>query len=148
MSPSLSRLFRTVAMGFALAALPLTALHVPAQQAPAPAPAAKPDPREAMGGFRPERMKSKELAPHPAKMTITPPEEIPLKNLQVPPGFQVELWAHGMPGARMMTRGDKGTIFIGTRSIGRVYALYERDGKRWVVQGGVHRARSSRGRWW
>jgi glucose/arabinose dehydrogenase len=63
-------------------------------------------------------------------MTITPPEEIPVKNLKAPPGFQVEIYAHGMPGARMMTRGDKGTIFIGTRAIGRVYALYERDGKR------------------
>ncbi|MGH6815120.1 MAG: PQQ-dependent sugar dehydrogenase [Hyphomicrobiaceae bacterium] len=35
-----------------------------------------------------------------------------------------------MPGARMMARGDKGTIFAGTRAIGRVYAIAEKGGKR------------------
>ena len=86
--------------------------------------------RRGMGGYNPERMKNPNVSNTAPKMTITPPEDIPLNALQVPPGFQVELYAHGMPGARMMTRGDKGTIFIGTRIIGRVYALYERDGKR------------------
>jgi len=50
--------------------------------------------------------------------------------LKVPDGFKVELWAHGMPGARMMTRGDKGTIFIGTRVHGKVYAVSDKGGKR------------------
>jgi glucose/arabinose dehydrogenase len=126
MSPYLPRLYRPVATALACTALALPVPDAAAQQAPA----AKPDPREAMGGFRPERMKSKDLAPHPAKMTVTPVEEIPLKNLQVPPGFQVELWAHGIPGGRMMARGDKGTVFVGTRTIGRVYAVMDRDGKR------------------
>ena len=94
------------------------------------APAAKPDPRVLMGGFHPERMHSTTLAPHVAPMTVTAPENIPVNRLQVPAGFQVELWAHGNPGARMMTRGDKGTVFQGTRAIGRVYAIYEKDGKR------------------
>ena len=35
-----------------------------------------------------------------------------------------------MPGARMMTRGDKGTIFVGTRAIGKVYAITDKDGQR------------------
>jgi glucose/arabinose dehydrogenase len=48
----------------------------------------------------------------------------------VPAGFKVEVWAHGMPGARMMARGDKGTIFVGTRAIGRVYAIAEKNGTR------------------
>ncbi len=94
------------------------------------APAAKPDPRVLMGGFHPERMDSTGLSPHAPNMAITPPEDIPLGRLQVPPGFQVELWAHGIPGARMMTRGDKGTVFVGTRIIGRVYAVMDRGGKR------------------
>ena len=94
------------------------------------APAAKPDPRVLMGGFHPEPMQSTTLAPHVAPMTVTAPENIPVNRLQVPAGFQVELWAHGNPGARMMTRGDKGTVFQGTRAIGRVYAIYEKDGKR------------------
>ncbi len=86
--------------------------------------------RKAMGGYHPERMKNPHLTGHPGKMTATAPEDIPLSRIQVPPGFRVELWAHGNPGARMMTRGDKGTIFQGSRTIGRVYATMERDGKR------------------
>ena len=63
-------------------------------------------------------------------MTVTPLEKITVDKLKVPAGFKVEMWAHGMPGARMMTRGDKGTIFVGTRVIGKVYAVTDKDGKR------------------
>jgi glucose/arabinose dehydrogenase len=103
------------------------------QQSQAPkGKAAAEDRRKAMGGYHPGRMKSRELAPHAAKMTVTAPEDIPLKRLQLPPGFHVEIWAHGIPGARMMTRGDRGTVFVGTRTIGRVYAVMNRDGQRTV----------------
>jgi glucose/arabinose dehydrogenase len=66
-------------------------------------------------------MANSTLAPHPPRMTATPVERIPVASLRVPEGLQVELWAHGMPGVRMMTRAPDGTIFIGTRIIGRVY---------------------------
>ena len=116
----------TLAGTLAIAIMTLPASSVLAQQAPA----AKPDPRVAMGGYHPERMDSQGLAPHVAPVTITAPESIPFNRLQVPAGFKVELWAHGSPGARMMTLGDKGTVFQGTRAIGRVYAIREKDGKR------------------
>ena len=61
---------------------------------------------------------------------MTPVDKIQLAKLKVPAGFKVEIWAHGMPGARMMTRGDKGTIFIGTRAIGKVYAVTDKGGER------------------
>ena len=61
---------------------------------------------------------------------MTPLEKITVDKLKVPAGFKVEVWAHGMPGARMMTRGDKGTIFVGTRAIGKVYAITDKGGKR------------------
>lgn len=124
--------YGAIVRALAAGILGLTTAYAAAQQAPAPAPAAtaKPDPRIGMGGFRPERMKTQNLAPHPPKMTVTPPEEIPIKNLKVPPGFKVELWAHGIPGGRMMARGDKGTVFLGTRIIGRVYAVMDKGDKR------------------
>jgi glucose/arabinose dehydrogenase len=78
----------------------------------------------------PDSMKDSKLAPHASPLTVTPAEKIPYSKLKVPAGFKVELWAHGMPGARMMTRGDKGTIFVGTRVIGKVYAVTERGGSR------------------
>ncbi len=116
----------TLAGALAIAIITLPATSALAQQAPA----AKPDPRVAMGGYHPERMDSQGLAPHVAPVTITAPENIPVNRLQVPAGFKVELWAHGSPGARMMALGDKGTVFQGTRAIGRVYAIREKDGKR------------------
>ena len=64
------------------------------------------------------------------KLTVTPLEELPLQHPQVPPDFKIEVWAHGFPGGRMMTRGEKGTIFMGTRNIGRVYAIMEKNGTR------------------
>lgn len=87
-----------------------------------PLSAAELERRKAMGGYHPERMKSEGLAPHASKMRVTAPEGIPLERLNVPAGFHVELWAHGIPGGRMMARGDQGTVFVGTRAIGRVYA--------------------------
>jgi glucose/arabinose dehydrogenase len=78
----------------------------------------------------PPGMSASPLAPHAIPMTVTPPEKIPLNRIKVPAGFKVELWAHGMPGARMMARGDKGTVFVGSRAIGRVYAITEKNGNR------------------
>lgn len=93
--------------GLALYLLTAAGPQLYAQQAPA----VKPDPRVLMGGFHPERMDSTGLAGHVTPVTVMPPENIPLNRLQVPPGFQIELWAHGNPGARMMARGDRGTVF-------------------------------------
>ena len=73
---------------------------------------------------------SSTLAPHAGKMVITPTNEIPLKSIKAPPGFTVELWAAGMPGVRMMTRGDGGTVWAGTRTIGRVYEIRSEGNQR------------------
>ncbi len=82
---------------------------------------APPAPAWAQG--RPAEMAASPLAPHPPRLTVTPPERIPTNALRVPEGFQVELWAHGLPGARVMVRAPNGTIFVGSRGIGRVYAV-------------------------
>jgi glucose/arabinose dehydrogenase len=79
---------------------------------------------------QPPSMADSKLAPHASPMTVTPVEKIQLGKLKAPAGFKVELWAHGIPGARMMTRGDKGTIFIGTRVIGKVYAVTDKGATR------------------
>ncbi|MCE8034429.1 PQQ-dependent sugar dehydrogenase [Halomonas sp. MCCC 1A11057] len=70
------------------------------------------------------------LSPHATPLTTTPREEIPLDHLRMPDGFNAEIWAHGMPGARMMALGDEGTLFIGTRGIGRVYAVRDNGDER------------------
>jgi len=91
----------------------------------APAPAA-PAWKQGMG----PDMATSTLAPMPGKMTTTAANEIPIDKLKLPPGFKIEVWATGMPGARAMARGDDGKIYIGTRAIGRVYELTDNGKER------------------
>jgi len=113
-------------------------------QQPAPAasgaPAAPPAPPSWAQGRSSAQDKSP-LAPHNAPLTAKNAEEIPVDKIKVPDGFEVSLWASGMPNARSMTLGDKGTVFVGSRLVGRVYAVVERDGKREVkaIAQGLHR---------
>jgi glucose/arabinose dehydrogenase len=112
----------TTTLGLA-AALALPASLAFAQQAAAP-------PTWQQG--RPDSMASSPLAPHAPRLTTTAPERLPIDALRVPQGFKVEVWAHGAPGARMMAEGPNGTVFVGTRAIGRVYAVSEEGGQRRV----------------
>jgi glucose/arabinose dehydrogenase len=70
------------------------------------------------------------LKPHPVPPTVTPVDQLPLDKIKLPPGFRAEVWSSGHPGARTMVMGPKGTMFMGTRAIGRVYAIVEKNGKR------------------
>jgi glucose/arabinose dehydrogenase len=45
-----------------------------------------------------------------------------LEKIQLPPGFRIELYAQ-VPNARSLALGAKGTLFVGTRSGGAVYAV-------------------------
>jgi len=51
-----------------------------------------------------------------------------LEHVRLPPGFRIALWADAVPGARSMTLGARGTVFVGTKGAGVVYALADRDG--------------------
>ena len=53
--------------------------------------------------------------------------EINLDHVHLPPGFKIEVYAE-VPGARSMTLGKDGVIFVGTNEQGRVYAVTT-DGK-------------------
>ena len=70
------------------------------------------------------------LKPHPTPPTAAATDKLPVDKIKLPAGFKAELWSSGHPGARTMVMGDKGTMFMGTRVIGRVYAITNKDGKR------------------
>jgi glucose/arabinose dehydrogenase len=70
------------------------------------------------------------LKPHATPPTVTAVDKLPLDKIKLPAGFKAEVWSSGHPGARTMVRGAKGTIFMGTRQLGRVYAIVDKDGKR------------------
>src|SRR5208282_3787067 len=60
--------------------------------------------------------------------------EANLKNIKLPPGFKIELWASGLPGARQMAWGEKGTLFVGSwfGTGGNIYAVKDEGGKKTV----------------
>jgi glucose/arabinose dehydrogenase len=65
-----------------------------------------------------------------------------LEKIRLPDGFKIALFAQNVPGARSLALGERGTIFIGTRGAGNVYALQDRDGdfkadRRYVVARGL-----------
>ncbi len=46
-----------------------------------------------------------------------------LTEIQLPDGFSIEIFADDVPNARSMVAGDNGTVFVSTRSDGRVFAI-------------------------
>jgi glucose/arabinose dehydrogenase len=51
-----------------------------------------------------------------------------LENVRLPAGFRMEVYADDVPGARSMALGQNGTLFLGTRTQGKVYAVTAREG--------------------
>jgi glucose/arabinose dehydrogenase len=50
-----------------------------------------------------------------------------LESITLPDGFKITVYADGLRNARQMALGDKGTLFVGSRSAGNVYAAIDRD---------------------
>jgi glucose/arabinose dehydrogenase len=81
---------------------------------------------------QPASMATSPLAPIPQPPAPKAPGEIPVDKIKVPPGFKVSLWAHGLSNARVMTWGDKGTLFVSSRTAGNLYAVVDKGGQREV----------------
>lgn len=81
------------------------------------------------------------LVPNPSPVTAKAVNELQIDKLKVPLGFKIEVWASGMVNARTMTESPNGTIYVGTRFPGNVYAVVTKDGKREVkiIAKGLHR---------
>jgi len=69
------------------------------------------------------------FAPH---LTGRASKDLPLDKLKVPAGFKVEVWADGIPEARSLALGDKGTVFVSNRLAKNVYAVVDKAGSREV----------------
>ena len=54
--------------------------------------------------------------------------DLPLERIRLPEGFRIAIYAEGVDNARQMALGDAGTLFVGSRSAGNVYALVDEDG--------------------
>lgn len=52
---------------------------------------------------------------------------LPLDQIKLPPGFSISIYASGVSNARSMALGPNGTLFVGTRKAGNVYAVVDRN---------------------
>ena len=116
----LTSLALTLALAFVFVPLVLAQ----AQQAPAPPPAWQQG--------RPPSMANSPLAPVAAPPTPTPAAQIQVDKIKLPQGFKISVWADGMLNARQMAWGEKGTLFVGSRVAGSVYAVVDRGTRREV----------------
>ncbi len=55
-----------------------------------------------------------------------------LKQLHVPAGFTLSVFADNLPNARSLALGDNGVVFVGTGTEGSVYAVQDSDGDGWA----------------
>lgn len=53
---------------------------------------------------------------------------LPLENIQLPPGFQISVFAEDIGDARSLALGANGTVFVGNRSGNSVFAVRDTDG--------------------
>ena len=101
-----------------------------AQTPPAAAPAAAPPPAPSWQQGRTAEQNASPLHPIAPIFTGRPASDLPVNTLKVPAGFKVEVYADGIPEARSLALGDKGTVFVSNRNLSDVYAIVEKDGKR------------------
>jgi glucose/arabinose dehydrogenase len=57
---------------------------------------------------------------------------LPVEKIRLPPGFHAAVFADQVPDAREMALAPDGTVFVGTRQLGNVYALRDTNGDRHV----------------
>lgn len=146
---------RSILLASTIAGL-LTAATAFAQQPPAPAaapPAATPAPAAAPAApaalppgspliGRPEgNAAAAKLAPVAPPPIPAAADKLPTAKLKLPPGFNIEVYASGIPNARSLRLGDEGTLFVGNRFIGKVFAIVKKDGKAEMktIAEGLHR---------
>jgi glucose/arabinose dehydrogenase len=115
-----------------------------ASPAPAPSPsaAAPLPPGSPLIGRPADSEAAAKLAPIAPPPIPAAADKLPTAKLKVPAGFNIEVYASGIANARSLAEGDKGTIFVGSRLVGNVYAITtDKDGKRTVktIASGLHR---------
>ena len=66
---------------------------------------------------------------------------VPLDKIKLPPGFSISVYAE-VEGARSMVMSPSGTLFVGTKGEGKVYAVKDIDGDHIADKEVDHRIRA------
>jgi glucose/arabinose dehydrogenase len=90
---------------------------------------------------RPQTAAAMRLTPLFGPPLPTAADRLPVDQLRLPRGFKIEVFASGIANARTLQVGDKGTLFVGSRSSDKVYAIVNRGGRNEVkvVASGLYR---------
>lgn len=64
-------------------------------------------------------------------------QDLPLHQLKLPPGFSIEIYAK-VPNARQMSLGSNDTLFVGSKELGKVYAVTNGGKKVKVIATGLN----------
>ena len=64
---------------------------------------------------------------YPILSSLACAQSVQLDKIKLPPGFEIKIYASGVKGARSMALSPKGTLFVGTRGEGQVYAVVDRN---------------------
>lgn len=66
--------------------------------------------------------------PPPVRVSGKTPTDLPLDKIKLPNGFKIDVYAEDVTNARSLELSPDGTLFVGTRNEGKVYALKDTDG--------------------
>jgi glucose/arabinose dehydrogenase len=79
-----------------------------------------------------ETAEQKGLTPNPGQPLPSSQADLDkmLASVKLPAGFKIKVYAQGVPQARQMAIGDKGTLFVGTFDKGVVSAVVDEGGKK------------------
>lgn len=66
--------------------------------------------------------------PSPKFLQSKEARSLPINRIKLPEGFKIEVYAEGVVNARSMCLSPNGTLFVGTRDKGNVYALRDTNG--------------------
>ena len=114
----------------------------PAPPAGTPIPSMQPQPTAVPG--RPDIPNAEvatQLRGIPAPPFAAPPDQLPTPQLKLPKGFKIDVYASGIPNARSLRLGDKGTVFVSNRQLDKVYAIVDKHDAReaMVIASGLDR---------
>ncbi|GAB4498161.1 MAG: sorbosone dehydrogenase family protein [Saprospiraceae bacterium] len=73
------------------------------------------------------------IAPAPSGSSIASPVytgKLPIDKIKLPPGFKIGVFAENLDNARSLCLSPNGTLFVGTRDKGNVYALRDTNNDR------------------
>src|SRR5512135_1555251 len=92
----------------------------------------------AQNGPPPGNEAAAKLKPIAAPAQPTAPDALPLGKLKLPSGFRIELYASGIPDARSLRVGPRGTVFVASPASGKVFAIDAQRAVK-VIASGLHR---------